>query len=283
MAAAIGAETNGRLQIKVFANSVLGSQTSMMGQLRIGSIQFLIANHSLFASLVPAAQISSVGFAFTSDKVPLDALDGALGAYVRRELGAKGLHVFEKTVATGFRQVTSATKPIRTADDLANLRIRVIAAPIFVDLFKTLGASPVPLDSNELYVSLQTRLVDGQENGLPGIEGFRVYEVQRYLSLTNHIWSGEWLTANVDSWNALPSDIQTIVNRNAQKYILLERRDATELNASLLDKLHRQGLAVNTADAASMRARLAPYYARWKNEFGATAWGLLEESAGKLG
>src|SRR5262249_3209197 len=106
---------------------------------------------------------------------------------------------------------------------------------------------------------------------------------QKYLSFTNHVWGGQWLAANQAAWDALPPDIQTIFQRNAAKYAELVRRDSFLMTAAYTDKLRRQGMAINTPDTRSMRARLGPYYARWKNDFGATAWGLLEASVGKLG
>jgi TRAP-type transport system periplasmic protein len=283
MANAIKAETNGRMEIQLFPNSILGSQTSMLEQLRLGSIQFYSNLDSGYASVVPVAAIDSVGFAFTSQKQPAQVLDGALGAYLRKEFSAKGLYLFENIFEAGFRQVTSSTKPIQSVEDFVGFKIRTPSVGIFIDLFRTLGASPVPIDSNALYTSLQTHLVDGAELPLDGIEYQRVYEVQRYLSITNHIWAGFWLAGNLDAWNALPPDIQTVVNRNAAKHVLLERKDSYLINVSVANKLKRQGLILNTLETAPMRARLAPYYARWKRELGSTAWSLLEDKVGKLG
>jgi TRAP-type C4-dicarboxylate transport system substrate-binding protein len=178
--------------------------------------------------------------------------------------------------------MTTSTKPLRRFEDFAGLRVRVIAAPIFVDLFKALGAAPVPLDANELYTSLQTHLVDAQEGPLISIEGFKIYEVQKYMSLTNHIWGGEWIAMNGDAWKALPADLQSILERNVESYVRAERRLTAAFDRSLADKLARQGLAVNAVDVASIRRQLGGYYARWKNEFGAEAWGLLEAKVGKL-
>ncbi len=282
MAEAVKAQTNGRMEIRIFPNHLLGGQTSELTQLRAGSIQFLLTLDAVYAAVAPVAAIDSVGFAFSSTKQATAALDGPLGAYIRKELASKGLYVFENVFDLGFRQVTSSVKPIKTVDDFSGLRMRTPPAPIFVDLFKTLGASPTPIDIGELYVALQTHVVDAQETPLSSIETLRYFEVQKYLSITNHIWTGNWLAANGDAWNALPPDIQAVVKRNVAQATRLERNDMTLLNAALADKLQRQGLAFNTADVASMRARLAPYYAHWKNEFGPTAWALLENEVGKL-
>jgi tripartite ATP-independent transporter DctP family solute receptor len=281
-AKAVKDETNGRLDIQVFPNAQLGSVTSEIGQLRLGSMQFMNSGNSTFSGVVPVSALDSVGFAFTSEKQAHAALDGALGDYIRKEFAAKGLYVFEKGWTYGFRETTSSSRPIRNAADFTGFKMRVSTA-IVADLFRTLGASPVPLDAVELYTSLQTHVVDGQETPLSVIESYRLYEVQKYLSLTNHIMTAGWLVANAEAWNALPPDIQEIVKRNAAKYALMERKDLLVLNTSLGDKLTRQGFTINTADTASMRARLGPYYARQKSEFGNTAWTLLESAVGKLG
>jgi tripartite ATP-independent transporter DctP family solute receptor len=262
---------------------MLGGQASLLEQIRLGSIQFATLPHSGFGTVVPVAQITNVGFAFNSDQQPLQAMDGPLGAYIVREIAAKGMHLFPRSTASGFRQLTSSTKPIRNADDLVGFKLRVAPTAIFVDLFKSLGASPVALDANELYTAMQTHIVDGQENNLGSIEGFKVYEVQRYLSITNHMWNGSWLAANPAAWNSLPSDMQAVVERNVAQYVPFERRQITLQTASLADKLKRQGMIFNTADAASMRARLGGFYQRWKDQLGATPWGLLEATVGKLG
>jgi TRAP-type C4-dicarboxylate transport system substrate-binding protein len=136
----------------------------------------------------------------------------------------------------------------------------------------------------ETYTSLQTHLIDGTDLTLATIESAKIYEVQKYLSLTNHNWSGLWLLVNGDFWKSLPPDLQAIVERNNDKYATLERADIQNIDASTAQKLATQGMAVNPVDPATFRAKLKPYYATWKKEFGATAWGLLETSIGaKLG
>jgi tripartite ATP-independent transporter DctP family solute receptor len=282
MAHAIKNETNGRMEIQVFPNSTLGGPVAMLGQLRLGSIQLLTMNQSLFSSVVPVSQIGSLGFAFSNSEQAWNAFDGQLGAYIRREFAAKGIYAFERAWETGFKEIISSSHPIRTVEDFVGFKVRALPAPIFVDMFRTLGASAVPLDVNELYTAMQTKVVDGADISLGYIEGARYYEVTKYLSLTHHVWSGYWLAANQDAWNMLPSDIQAIVARNANKYALLERRDMQVLNNSLTDKLQRQGLTANTPSTTVMRAKLGTYYTRWKGELGSTAWGLLEAAVGKL-
>jgi TRAP-type transport system periplasmic protein len=282
MALAVQAETNGRLRITIFPNNTLGSQSSVLTQLRQGAIQLLANLSAVYSSVVPVAAIDSVGFAFSSPRDPVVVMDGPLGVYVRKEFAARGLYAFEKAWDQGMKQVTSSGKPVRSVADFANFKIRTPPAKIAVDLWTTLGASPTPLDSNESYTSMQTHLVDGSESTLSNIETARYYEVQKYLSMTNHAWAGFWFAANADAWNALPPDIRAVLDRNAAKYALLARNDTVVSTGATADKLRRQGMLFNAPDVASMRARLRPYYMRWKNELGNTAWDLLEAKVGKL-
>jgi len=279
---AVRNETHGRLDVTVFPNSELGGDTAMLAQVRSGALQFLTIDGGILQAVVPVAAIQGVGFAFTDSAQAFRAMDGPLGAYVRSDIEAKDLVVFEKMWANGMRQITSSTKPIRSAADLAGFKIRTPPGRLWVDLFKSLGASPTPLNFSELYTALQAKIVDGEENPYAIIETSKLFEVQKYLSVTNHMWSAYWLLGNSDAWKALPADVQAVVVRNTASYALLQRRDVELRNATLADKLRREGMTLNVADTASFRAQLGDFYRSWRDQFGATAWSLLEQTSGKL-
>ena len=233
---------------------------------------------------MPVAAIQGIGFAFKDSADAFRALDGPLGDYVRKEIAAKGLYVHSKMWENGMRQITSSTKPMRTAGDLSGFRIRTPAGALWVDLFKSFGASPTPINFNETYTALQTKIVDGEENPYAIIDSAHLYEVQRYLTVTNHMWSAYHLLGNADAWRALPPGVQHIVDRNLTKYALQQRVATAERNASLADQLARRGMQISAADTGSFRAKLqaSGFYGRWKATFGQTAWDLLEAHAGKL-
>jgi TRAP-type transport system periplasmic protein len=281
----VAKETNGRLVVKVYPNSSLGGQEALLSQTRLGAIQFCSIIDTAYSEVVPVAAIDSVGFAFKDYRAPWYAMTGRLGDYVRREFEAKGLIIPSRfgIFDLGLRQITSSTKPIRTGADFAGFKVRVPPGRISIDLFKTLGASPVALSANEVYSAMQTHVVDGQETPFVTIYQNHYYEVQKFLSVTNHMWTGEWYVMNLAAWKALPSDIQRVVERNYARYMPQARDDSWQQNLTLADKLKSVGLTFNDANTQSMRATLGPYYARWKSEFGPTAWGLLESSVGRLG
>ncbi len=281
---AVRHQTGGRLDVRIFPNSELGGDTAVLSQLRSGAVQFFTLDGGILQGVVPVAAIQGIGFAFKDSAAAFRALDGSLGDYVRKEITAKGLYVHPKMWENGMRQITSSSKPIHTAADLNNFTIRTPTGALWVDLFKSFGASPTPINFNETYTALQTKVVDGEENPYAIIDSAHLYEVQHYLSVTNHMWSAYHLLGNADAWTTLPPDVRASVDRNLTKYALLQRRATAQRNASLADQLARRGMAISQADTRSFRARLETtgFYTRWKTTFGTTAWNLLEAHTGKL-
>src|SRR5690606_20742494 len=155
-----------------------------------GGIQFFTPSSLVIATLVPVAAINALGFAFSDYAQVWKAMDGDLGAHVRASIRRIRLYAFDKMWDNGFRQMTSSKGPIQQASDLEDLKIRVPVSPLSISMFKGLGAAPTSLQFSEVYSSLQTKIVDAQENPLPIIQVAKLYEVQKYCSQTNHIWDG---------------------------------------------------------------------------------------------
>ena len=281
---AVSKETGGRLDVQIFPNNQLGGDTAALQQLRSGAVQFFTLDGGILQSIVPLAAIQGVGFAFKDSAEAFRAMDGALGDHVRAAIRAAGLYVHPKMWENGMRQITSGTKPIRTVADLSGFKIRTPAGELWVDLFKSLGAAPAPLNFSELYTALQTHVFDGQENPYAIIDVGRLYEVQKYISVTNHMWSAYHFLGNQEAWNALPRDVQSSVERNLTKYALLQRRDTQLRNDSLSEKLARRGMTINRADTSGFRTKLSGsgFYTKWAGKFGPQAWALLEKTSGKL-
>jgi tripartite ATP-independent transporter DctP family solute receptor len=281
----IKAATNGRVEIKAFPSSQLGSDPAMLSQLRTGALEMLALPGAFLNSVVPVASIENVAYAFPTRDTAFKAMDGDLGQVIRADIMAKDMFVFDKIWENGFREITTSTKPIRVVGDLAGLKIRVSPGKIRIDTFQSLGAAPTPISLSELYTSLQTHVVDAEENPLILIEQQKFYEVQKYVSLSNHIWSGYWTLMNTDAWKRLPPNIQAIFTREMNAAAVLARGDNARLNVSVQDKLTRRGMKFNPVEVAGFRAKLvdAKYYDRWKTEFGPKAWAALERYANKLG
>jgi tripartite ATP-independent transporter DctP family solute receptor len=277
-------ETNGRIEIKIFPNNQLGGDTDMLSQVRNGGITFFTPSALVIATLVPVAAINAVGFAFADYDQVWKATDGALGAHVRNAISKVNLHAFEKIWDNGFRQMTTSGKPIEGAKEMAGLKIRVPVSPLSLSMFKALDSAPVSLQFSEVYTSLQTKVVDAQENPLPIIQVAKLYEVQKSCALSNHIWDGFWFIANGRAWNGLKDEDRKIVADAINDAGMKQREDIKTLNVSVQADLESKGLTFNKTNSDSFRAKLrdAGFYKDWKEKFGAEAWGLLEGAVGKL-
>jgi len=284
MADAIRAETKGRVDIQIFPSSQLGSDTDMLSQVRSGGVEFFTLSGLILSTLVPAAAITGIGFAFPDYGTVWKALDGDLGAHVRAQIAKSGLVAMDKIWDNGFRQITSSSKPIVTADDLKGMKIRVPPSPLWTSMFKAFDAAPTSINFSEVYSALQTKVVEGQENPLAIISTAKLYEVQKYCSLTNHMWDGFWFLANKKAWERLPEDLRTIVAKHINAAGMKERVDVAALNATVQKELTDKGMVFNLPKTESFRERMrkAGFYAEWKAKFGDEAWTLLERSTGKL-
>lgn len=284
MADAIRVETKGRVEIQIFPSGQLGSDTDVLSQVRSGGVEFFSLSSLILSTLVPATAITGVGFAFPDYDAVWRAMDGDLGAYVRAQIGKFNLVAMDKIWDNGYRQITSSVRPITTPDDLKNMKIRVPPSQLATAIFKSFGASPTAINFGEVYSALQTKVVDGQENPLAIIAAAKLYEVQKYCSMTNHMWDGLWMLANRAAWERLPVDLRAIVAKHINAAGVRERADIAAVNISLQKELAGKGMIFNSAKADNFQDRLrkAGFYEEWRGKFGAEAWGLLEKASGKL-
>ncbi|MBV8118464.1 MAG: DctP family TRAP transporter solute-binding subunit [Alphaproteobacteria bacterium] len=282
MADAIGEETDGAFRLEVFPESRLGPDPKMLADMRSGELEFFVAGATL-GELAPTSALPLLPFAFADSKAMFAALDGALGDRIRDELAQHGIHAFRHAWQNGFHHLTTAERPIRTAADLAGVKIRSPGGEIARDFFAAFGAEAGYVPFNQMYEALKQRRFDGQSDPLGVVLSLKLYEVQSHLSLTRHWWSGFTLLANAAAWAALPAEIKPVVERNAEKFALLQRQDTEAINADGAAELSRRGMNVVTADIESFRARLGPLYSSWREKAGLEAWRLLETYTGGIG
>ena len=276
--------TNGEVDVQVFPNSQLGNDTHMLSNLRSGAIQMMAIGDNILATLVPSAAIDNIGFAFKSPEMAWKALDGKVGELVRADIQKTGLHAMTRIWDEGFREITSSTKQVKTPDDLHGFKMRVPPSPISLSLFQALGASPVTINAAELYTALQTHVVDGQENPLGNIQTMKLDQVQKYCSLTNHMWVGYWLLMNGTFWAGLPPEHQKIVADTFDAQALEQRAANQKLDGTLEETLKKQGMEFTTPDTSAFQAVLTKsgFYKTWEDKFGAPLWSALESITGKL-
>jgi len=277
--------TNGRVDIKLFPANQLGSDTDLLTQVRNGSVDFFNLSSLILATFVPVSGITSVGFAFKNYDEVWKAMDGELGNHIRAEIAKTPIFTVSKIWDNGFRQITSSGREIKSPADLKGFKIRVPAAPPLTSLFTALEAAPSPINFNEVYTALQTKVVEGQENPLAIIATTRLYEVQKSCSLTGHVWDGYWVLGNKRSFQTLPADVQQTIQREIDKSATDQRADIAKLSTSLIADLKTKGLSFVNVQPEDFRKKLAStsFYSEWKSKYGATAWDLLEKVSGKLG
>jgi TRAP-type transport system periplasmic protein len=277
-AEAINREVEGAFRLEVFPESRLGPDPKMFADLRAGALEFFMAGATL-SEVAPTSALPLLPFAFTNSQAVFAALDGALGDRIRSELAASGLHAFRHCWQNGFHHLTNSVRPIRTADDLKGLKFRSPGGSIAADFFRSLGADAGMVPFSGMYEALKARSFDGQSDPLGVVLSLKLYEVQAYLSLTAHWWSGFTLLANAAAWTALPGAIQPVIERYAAKFALLQREDVEMVNAGGAEELARRGMQVNTTDTESFRAKLGDFYARWRAKAGPAMWRLVEAYA----
>jgi tripartite ATP-independent transporter DctP family solute receptor len=281
--AAVRDQSGGRVDVRVFAENdrIDGGDLAAVSMIMDGRLDFFTANGALIGTQIPAYNVQGIPYAFPSLERVFAALDGTLGDFLRGEARVRGLHALPRACFdNGFQQLTSAIGPIRTVADLQGLRVRTPSTALYVETFNTLGAVAVPTTLNKMYETLKSGAADAQTDPLAFIELFKLYEVQKYVSITNHLWAGFNLFANLQRWESLPADVQSLIEKTAPVFVARQRRENQALNERLRTDLLARGMIFNEADTGSFRARLGPLYTKWKAIVGARAWELLEEAAG---
>jgi tripartite ATP-independent transporter DctP family solute receptor len=282
MAAAIERETDGGFVIEVHPESRLGPDPQMFADVQKGTLEFYLSGATL-GGIAPSSALPMLPFAFQSSRSVFAALDGKLGDVIRGELSRAGLYAFRHSLQNGFHHITTSVRPINTASDFDRLKIRTPGGAIATDFFQSLRANPGMVPFSGMYDALKTRKFDGQSDPLQVVEALKLHEVQTYLSMTWHWWSGFTLLVHATAWSALPADIRWVAERNIEAFAKRQRADVERINAQGEKSLTEAGMVVNHADVASIRARLGDFYVRWKAKFPPATWRQLEAHADGLG
>ena len=190
---AVKTETHGRVEVQTFAdnNHAEGGDPAVLKMLIAGDLEFFTLNGGLIGAVVPAVNVQGIPFAFQTLDQVFSAMDGDLGDYLREEMRAKGIYALPKgAFDNGFQQLSITNKPVRTVADMQGVKIRTPNTALYIEAFQALGATPVPINIDKLYDALKAHEVDAQTNPLTIIELFKLYEIQKYVSLTSHLWAG---------------------------------------------------------------------------------------------
>ncbi len=283
---AIGRQTNGRIAAKVYAenNGLPGGDQDALKMLVAGEIPFFTLMGGILGQLSPIAEAQQLPFAFSSAAIAHKTMDGPFGRLIAESLVPRGIHLFPVgSFDNGMRQVASIEKVLVKPEDFAGIRMRVPPGAVIGDTFRAFGAATVTTTANQILDAMMSGKVDAQENPLAVIEGFKLYQVTKHISMTNHIWSGFNLMAHLPTWRRLPDGIRDVITRNATTFVKRQRVEQQAFNDSLVSVLAGRGITFHQVDQPAFRRRLPGVYADWKKKVGPRGWSMLEAEVGKLG
>ncbi|HVH79469.1 MAG TPA: TRAP transporter substrate-binding protein, partial [Stellaceae bacterium] len=222
MADAIARETDGGFVLEVHPESRLGPDPQMFADVQKGDLEFYLSGATL-GGVAPSSALPMLPFAFKSSASVFAALDGGLGNVIRSELQRAGLHAFRHSLQNGFHHITTSNRPINNASDFDRLKIRTPGGAMASEFFQALRAEAGMVPFSQMYDALKTKRFDAQSDPLGVVQSLRLDEVQTYLSLTGHWWSGFTLLVNAAAWAALPADIKWVTERNVEAYAKRQR------------------------------------------------------------
>jgi len=278
----IKARTNGAVEFSLFPSSALGAGTDMISPVRSGAVEGYFFTSAVVAVVAPNAAISGIPLAFKDYPTAWAALDGDLGNRIKTEIRAAGLEPMQKVFDIGFRQIATQ-KRIDKVEDLAGIKIRVPQSQLYVGLFRTLGVLPATMSYADVYPALQTRVVEGMEGPIIGIYNSKMYEVTKFVAITNHMWDGFWLTLNPAFWNKLSQQQRDIVTEELNLAAERMRDKIVKSEAQARSDLQAKGMTITTPDIGAFRKKLvdAGFYKEWKGRFKPEMWAALEQASGQ--
>lgn len=236
-------KTKGEIKLSLFPDSTLGNAQAMISGVRGGTIDIEMSGSPNFSGLVSNLNVIDIPFIFQNKEHAYRVLDGEIGQGLLKELedkGLKGLAFWE----VGFRSMTNSKRPINKPDDVKGLKIRTNQNPMYVKAFQLLGANPVPMPLSELYTALETKAVDAQEHPIGIVWSAKLYEVQKYLSLTNHGYTPLIVVMNKAKFDSLSPEVQKAIVAAAQEAGQYQRKLNAEKEAEILNKMKQAGVEV---------------------------------------
>jgi C4-dicarboxylate-binding protein DctP len=228
--------SHGRIKVKVFPNAQLCGDKVVLRKLKFGTVQMAAPSFSKFTGLVPQLALFDLPFLFKNDEHLHKVLDGEVGQKLLELVNKKG-YVALAYWDNGFKQLTDSKRPLIKPEDCKGLKFRVMSSKVLIEQFKALGAIPVVLPFSEVYSALQQGVVDGQENTISNIYTKKFYEVQRYMTITNHGYLGYMVVMSKKFWNKLPNDLKAVIKQAIKEATAKERIWAKELNDEQFAKI----------------------------------------------
>ncbi|RZS56924.1 TRAP transporter substrate-binding protein [Sphaerotilus mobilis] len=283
-AEAVEKASGGKMKVRAIGAAALGPDTQMQQALIGGAQEMMVGSTATLVGISKEMALWDTPFLFNNAKEADAVLDGPIGQKVMDKLQDKGL-VGLAYWENGFRNLTNTKRPVTKLEDLDGIKLRVMQNNVYLDSFKLLGANAVPLPFSELFSALETKTVDGQENPYNTILSSKFYEVQKYLSVTNHVYSPWIVTVSKKWWDGLSKDEQKVLLDAARSARDFERKDTRDEAAKALAELKAKGMQINelpATESARMREKLASVNTAIAANVGAELWSETQAALGKL-
>jgi tripartite ATP-independent transporter DctP family solute receptor len=263
-------KSSGKIKVRVFPGGQLGGDLQNVSALQGGTLDLMVLNAGLLVGIVKDFAVLDLPFLFNTAEEADAVVDGPVGTKLFEKLpdkGLVGLGYFE----LGFRNVTNSKRPIVKAEDFQGIKLRVLQSPLFIDLFNTLGANTVAMPFPEVYTALEQRVIDGQENPVTVIFDTKFQEVQKYLSLTRHIYNAQSVIMGKKTWDKLSEEERKIVQASLNEAEAYQRQVSREKSLQVLDDLKKAGMQVNEVspqEIARIREKIKPVVDKYAKEAG---------------
>lgn len=257
--------SNGAIEVQLFYSGQLGGERDLVEALGMGLLEMAICSSAPLVNFSKDFMVFDLPFLVTDRAKAFAVLDGPVGRKILASMeskGVKSLGFWEN----GFRNITNSKRPIKVPEDLKGIKIRTMENPIHMDLFRTMGANPTPMAWGELFLALQQGTVDAQENPLIIIETSKYPEVQKYLTLTGHVYAPSVVSIAKSVFDSYPKDIQEAILRAEKEARDWEREFCIQKDKELVAVLVKQGMEVFEVDKAVWAKAAAPVYEHFKNE-----------------
>ncbi len=255
--------TKGAFVVEVYPNAALGDERTMLEGMQMGTLDMGLITSGPFVNFVPEFGMLDMPFLFANNAQAYKILDGEIGRSILGKLdgaGIKGLAYAER----GFRNLTNSKRPVVKAEDIKGLKIRVMENEVYTSSFRALGANAVPMAWTEALTAFQQGTVDGQENPVNVIHAFKLWESQKYLTMTRHAYAAAIFTMSKALFDKLPADVQKIVKDAAQEAAVYERAWVADNESRQLADLKKNGMqVVETPDLASFKAAVQSVYGKY--------------------
>ena len=270
--------SGGKVEIKVFHSSALGDQMSSIESMQAGTLDIATVETPI-TTVDPVLGATALPYVFRGRDHIAAALNGAAGQWIETRLAAKGLRVLG-FLEGGFRQITNNVRPIVTPSDLKGVKMRTPSSKLRIKVFNSYGANASPLPFKELYTALQTGVFDGQENPVIWAKATKFYEVQKYLSITNHLYTVTYLLMSERAFQKLSVEMQTVFKEAGRAAAAHTVDVGTKADGEIVEFRKSKGMTVNAADIPAFVAASKPIWSDWAKEVGGDAQKLIDMIAG---